>query len=85
MSKKYSFQTAYVGFMVLGSVLSLVLSSLVAFVVGPSSAQLVALILTVVVSFYLFRFVILRNVLPYVSQGTLSVTTSDQQPGIVQE
>ncbi len=68
MSQKYPFLTAYVGFVALGGVLNLILSFIVVFIVGPASAQIVNLILTVVGSFFIFRYVIRKNVLPYVSQ-----------------
>jgi len=85
MSEKYPFLTAYVGFIALGTVLTLLLSFVVASVVGPSSAQLVSLIVTVVASFYIFRFVVRKNVLPYINQDSTSAATTDQQPEIVQD
>ena len=85
MSEKYPFLTAYVGLIALGAVLNLIVTFIVAIVVGPSSVQIVTLIVTVVVSFYIFKFVVRRNVLPYVNQGSPSTTTTDQQPEIVQE
>ena len=85
MSEKYPFLTAYVGFIALGTVLTLILSFTIAFLTGPSSAQLVSTILTVVVSFYIFRFVVRRNVLPYVSQDNPAATTTDPPPKMVEE
>ena len=68
MSAKYPYLTAYVGFIALGAILNLILSFIVVIIVGPASAQIVNLIVTIVVSFFIFRYVIRKNVLPHVSQ-----------------
>ena len=69
MSAKYPYLTAFVGFAALGGVLNLVLTFIIAFLVGPAYSQIVTLIVTVVASFFIFRYVIRKNVLPYVNQN----------------
>ena len=69
MSEKYPHLTAYVGLIALGAVLNIILMFILPFILGPASTQIVNLIVTVVASFFIFRFVIRKNVMPYVGQN----------------
>ena len=69
MSEKYPYLTAYVGLIALGAVLNIILMFILPFILGPASTQIVNLIVTVVASFFIFRFVIRKNVMPYVGQN----------------
>ena len=77
MSEKYPYLTAYVGLIALGALLNLILTFIFAFIVNRASAQIVNYIVTVVVSFFIFRFVIRKNVLPYVSQNGSKATLNE--------
>lgn len=81
MSQKYPFLTAYVGFIALAAVLNIILAFIIGFIsvfiLPPGYAEIVTMITLVVVSFFVFRFVIRRNVLPYVSQDIPETTPND--------
>ena len=77
MSEKYPYLTAYVGLIALGALLNLILTFIFAFIVNRDSAQIVNYIVTVVVSFFIFRFVIRKNVLPYVGQNGSKATLNE--------
>ncbi len=68
MSQKYPFLTAYVVFFVLNLVVDFILGIISSFILINAYAPILTAITTIVVSFFVFRFVIRRNVLPYVSQ-----------------
>ena len=68
MSQKYPFIIAYVVFFVLNLVVDFILGIIGAYILPNAYAPILTAITTIVVSFFIFRFVIRRNVLPYVSQ-----------------
>ena len=76
MEAKYPYFTAYFGFLALTTIASLILNFILTLIIGVilgpgyvNSIQLVMLIATIVISFYIFRYVIRKYILPNVIQG----------------
>ncbi len=71
LNAKYPYLTAWVG--------QIALNVLVAFVLGFIPSELLQFLLQVVIGFLIFKFVVERNILPYVHNQAIKINPAESQ------